>query len=49
MAGSSILPMDMRRADLAYGSPELMLAGIGAVDYFNSIGLPGGVGAGCAD
>ena len=27
MAGSSILPIDMRRADLAYGSPELMLAG----------------------
>ena len=49
MAGSSILPMDMRRADLAYGSPELMLAGIGAVDYFNSIGLPSWVGAGCSD
>ena len=49
MAGSSILPMDMRRADLAYGSPELMLAGIGAVDYFNAIGLPSWVGAGCSD
>ena len=49
MAGSSILPMDMRRADLAYGSPELMLAGIGAVDYFNSIGLPCWVGAGSSD
>ena len=49
MAGSSILPMDMRRADLAYGSPELMLAGIGAVDYFNSIGLPCWVGAGASD
>ena len=49
MAGSSILPMDMRRADLAYGSPELMLAGMGAVDYFNSIGLPSWVGAGCSD
>jgi trimethylamine--corrinoid protein Co-methyltransferase len=49
MAGSSILPMDMRRADLAYGSPELMLAGMGAVDYFNSIGRPSWVGAGCSD
>ena len=49
MAGSSILPIDMRRADLAYGSPELMLAGIGAVDYFNSIGLPCWVGAGASD
>ena len=49
MAGSSILPMDMRRADLAYGSPELMLAGMGAVDYFNSVGLPSWAGAGCSD
>ena len=49
MAGSSILPVDMRRADLAYGSPEIMLAGMGAVDYFNSIGLPSWVGAGSSD
>ncbi len=49
MAGSSILPIDMRRADLAYGSPEIMLAGLGAVDYFNSIGLPSWVGAGSSD
>ena len=49
MAGSSILPIDMRRADLAYGSPEIMLAGLGAADYFNSIGLPCWVGAGSSD
>jgi trimethylamine--corrinoid protein Co-methyltransferase len=49
MAGSSILPMDMRRADLAYGSPEYMLANLGATDYFNSIGFPSWIGAGCSD
>jgi trimethylamine--corrinoid protein Co-methyltransferase len=49
LAGSSILPMDMRRADLAYGSPEYMLACLGATDYFNTIGLPNWIGAGCSD
>jgi len=49
MAGSSILPMDMRRADLAYGSPEYALGGLGATDYLNHIGLPSWVGAGCSD
>lgn len=49
MAGSAILPMDMRRADLAYGSPEYVLGGLGATDYLNSIGVPSWVGAGCSD
>lgn len=49
MAGSSILPMDMRRADLAYGSPEYALGGLGSADYFNHIGLPSWTGAGCSD
>jgi hypothetical protein len=49
MAGSSILPMDMRRADLAYGSPEYALGGLGSTDYFNHIGLPSWTGAGCSD
>ena len=49
MAGSSILPMDMRRADLAYGSPEYALGGLGGTDYLNHIGLPSWVGAGCSD
>ena len=49
MSGSAILPMDMRRADLAYGSPEYVLACLGATDYFNSIGLPSWIGAGCSD
>ncbi len=49
MSGSAILPMDMRQADLAYGSPEYMLTGLGAADYFKSIGIPAWVGAGCSD
>ncbi len=49
MAGSSILPMDMRRADLAYGSPEYALGGLGSADYLNHIGLPSWTGAGCSD
>ncbi|NNE23885.1 MAG: hypothetical protein HKN11_14880, partial [Rhizobiales bacterium] len=49
MSGSAILPMDMRQADLAYGSPEYMLTGLGASEYFASIGVPSWVGAGCSD
>ena len=49
MSGSAILPMDMRRADLAYGSPEYVLACLGAADYFNHVGLPSWIGAGCSD
>ncbi len=49
LSGSAILPMDMRRADLAYGSPEYMLANLGAADYFNHIGVPNWIGAGCSD
>ena len=41
--------MDMRQADLAYGSPEYALAGLGASEYFNAVGLPNWVAAGCSD
>ena len=49
MSGSAILPMDLRQANLAYGSPEYMTAGLGASDYFRSIGIPSWIGAGCSD
>lgn len=49
ISGSSILPMDMRSAGIAYGSPEYTLACLGAVDYFNHIGVPSWYGAGCSD
>jgi|TARA_B110000971_G_scaffold142234_1_gene145408 trimethylamine--corrinoid protein Co-methyltransferase len=49
MSGSAILPMDLRQANLAYGSPEYMMAGLGASDYFGSIGIPAWIGAGCSD
>ncbi|MFK7940988.1 MAG: trimethylamine methyltransferase family protein [Roseovarius sp.] len=49
LSGSAVLPMDMRQADLAYGSPEYMLNGLGAADYFHSIGVPSWIGAGCSD
>ena len=49
LSGSAVLPMDMRQADLAYGSPEYMLNGLGAADYFKSIGVPCWIGAGCSD
>ena len=49
MSGSAILPMDLRQANLAYGSPEYMLAGLGAADYFRAIGIPSWIGAGCSD
>ncbi len=49
MSGSAVLPMDLRQADLAYGSPEYMLNGLGASDYFTSIGIPSWIGAGCSD
>lgn len=49
MSGSAILPMDLRQANLAYGSPEYMMSGLGASDYFRSIGIPSWIGAGCSD
>ncbi len=49
LSGSAILPMDLRQANLAYGSPEYMMAGLGASDYFRSVGIPSWVGAGCSD
>ena len=49
MSGSAILPMDLRQANLAYGSPEYMTAGLGAADYFRHIGIPSWIGAGCSD
>ena len=49
MSGSSVMPMDMRRADMAIGSPEYTLAGLGAADVFRHLGVPSWVGSGCTD
>ena len=49
ISGSSILPMDMRSAQISYGSPEYILACLGAVDYFSFMGVPSWFGAGCSD
>ena len=49
MSGTAILTMDMRQADLAYGSPEYMLSNLGAAEYFSSIGIPSWIGGGCSD
>ena len=49
LSGSGILPMDMRTGNLAYGSPEYSLLGLAAVDYFNDLGIPSWIGAGCSD
>ncbi len=49
LSGSAILPMDLRQANLAYGSPEYMVSGLGASDYFRSVGIPSWIGAGCSD
>ncbi len=49
ISGSAILPMDMRSGQVAYGSPEYTLACLGAVDYFDHIGVPSWFGAGCSD
>ena len=49
LSGSAVLPMDMRQADLAYGSPEYVLNGLGAAEYFKHIGIPSWIGAGCSD
>ena len=49
LSGSAVLPMDLRQANLAYGSPEYMLTGLAASDYFRRIGIPSWVGAGCSD
>jgi trimethylamine--corrinoid protein Co-methyltransferase len=49
IAGSAVIPMDMRTASLAYGAPEYALVGLAAVDYFEDIGVPTWIGAGCSD
>ena len=49
ISGSAVIPMDMRTVNLAYGSPEYVLVGIAAVDYFHAIGVPTWIGAGCTD
>ena len=49
LSGSAILPMDLRQANLAYGSPEYMLSSLGASDYFRHAGIPSWIGAGCSD
>ncbi len=49
MSGASVMPMDMRRADMAIGSPEYTLAGLGAADVFDHLGIPCWAGSGCTD
>ncbi len=49
MSGSSVMPMDMRRADMAIGAPEYALAGLGTADVFTHLGIPSWVGSGCTD
>ena len=49
MSGASVMPMDLRRADMAIGSPEYILAGLGAADVFQVMGIPSWVGSGCTD
>jgi trimethylamine--corrinoid protein Co-methyltransferase len=49
LAGSSVLPMDMKSATIAYGGPEYMLGNLGGTDYYNAIGVPSWIGAGCSD
>jgi trimethylamine--corrinoid protein Co-methyltransferase len=49
ITASAILPMDMRSGAIAYGSPEYLMVGIGAVDFFDDLGVPTWIGAGCSD
>jgi len=49
ITGSAVIPMDMRTANLAYGAPDYSLVGLAAVDYFEEIGVPTWIGAGCSD
>jgi trimethylamine--corrinoid protein Co-methyltransferase len=49
VTASAILPMDMRSGAIAYGSPEYLMVGIGAVDLFGDLGVPTWIGAGCSD
>jgi len=49
ITASAILPMDMRSGGIAYGSPEYMMVGIAAVDFFDDLGVPTWIGAGCSD
>lgn len=49
LTASSILPVDLRTGGIAYGSPEYLLAGLGAVDYFDDLAVPTWIGAGCSD
>jgi trimethylamine--corrinoid protein Co-methyltransferase len=49
ISGLAIMPMDLRTGTVAYGSPEYVLACLGAADYFEELGVPTWVGAGCSD
>lgn len=49
ISGSAVMPMDLRTGAVAYGSPEYVLACLGAVDYFEQLGVPTWIGAGCSD
>ncbi|MCP4691461.1 MAG: hypothetical protein GY859_25680, partial [Desulfobacterales bacterium] len=49
ITGSAIVPMDLRTVNLSYGAPEYAMLGLAAVEYFESIGVPTWIGAGCTD
>jgi trimethylamine--corrinoid protein Co-methyltransferase len=49
VTASSILPMDLHSGAIAYGSPEYVLVGLGAVELFAELGIPTWIGAGCSD
>lgn len=49
MSGTSVLPMDLRQANLAYGSPEYALSGLGMSELLRHLGVPSWLGGGCSD
>lgn len=49
MSGTSVLPMDLRQANLAYGSPEYALSGLGMAELLDYLGIPSWLGGGCSD
>lgn len=49
MSGTSVLPMDLRQADLAYGSPEYSLSGLGMAELLDYLGIPSWLAGGCSD
>jgi trimethylamine--corrinoid protein Co-methyltransferase len=49
LTGSAVVPIDMRTVQLAYGGPQYALIGLAACAYFEAVGIPTWIGAGCSD